>query len=297
MYLWANFYAIFMRIAFFATQITPNMLSFLTEWIQHTEQKHDILLYTGLYDALMADFPLKNCVAFQKKTDLQADILVSLGGDGTILEAVQYILKHQVPILGINMGRLGFLANVRNYPIAEIMQAIENKNYTLEHRVMLGVEPKNLLAGMSALNEITVQKRDSSSMISIKVSANHILLNTYWADGIIISTPTGSTAYSLSCGGPIMVPNIKVICITPMAPHNLTVRPIILDINTILDIEVEGRIHQYMLSVDNQTVIVESQEKLRITQAKQTAPFILLEGEDFFNTLRNKLNWGLDNRP
>ena len=285
-----------MRIAFFATQITPNMLSFLTEWIQHTQQKHDILLYTGLYDALMVDFPLQNCVAFQKKTDLQADILVSLGGDGTILEAVQYILKHQVPILGINMGRLGFLANVRNYAIAEIMQAIENKNYTLEHRVMLGVEPKNLLAGMSALNEITVQKRDSSSMISIKVSANHILLNTYWADGIIISTPTGSTAYSLSCGGPIMVPNIKVICITPMAPHNLTVRPIILDINTILDIEVEGRIHQYMLSVDNQTVIVESQEKLRITQAKQTAPFIVLEGEDFFNTLRNKLNWGLDNR-
>ena len=284
-----------MHIAFFGTQLTDDALSVLINWIEIVQTQHQLSLYEPLYKALQKRKKKVKCWIFTKGTDVQADVLISFGGDGTILEALPYILYYQTPILGINMGRLGFLASLNSYPIIKIIRALAEKDYVLQERSMLNVyadSPKSI----AALNEVTIQKRDSSSMIAIKVFADGILLNTYWADGIIVATPTGSTAYSLSCGGPIIAPGTKVMCITPVAPHSLTVRPIILDINTQLDVEVEGRIQQYMLSIDSNTFLLEPSQKIKIVQAEKTAPFILLKGEHFFNTLRNKLHWGLDQR-
>ena len=289
-----------MKVAFFSTAWTTETLEIILSWIHLVLQKSSkddaILLYEPLYKALCEQGFSNKCATFTANEDVVADALISFGGDGTILESVRHVVKHQVPILGINLGRLGFLTSVKMRQKENVFWALKNKNHQLQHRVMLEVATSSLLPNYTALNEITLQKCDSSSMISIRVLVGGTLLNEYWADGLIIATPTGSTAYSLSCGGPIIAPGTNVMCITPMAPHNLTVRPVVLDIQSELEITVEGRMQQFMLTVDNQTQFLPPSQKIQIKKAAQTVPFLLLEGENFYKTLRNKLLWGADKR-
>ena len=224
------------------------------------------------------------------------DLVLSFGGDGTMLQAVQTLLGSNVPILGVNLGRLGFLSNASAQEREAILRQLVEQTYTVQDRDLLELRRSDSDQSHFALNEVTMQKRDSSSMIAIDVWVNNNWLNTYWADGIIVATPTGSTAYSLSCAGPLISPDAQVLCITPMAAHNLTVRPMVLPLQNLLHLQVRGRIQQYMLSIDNQTFFLPADVSLTVQPSAVKARFVVLEGEHFFSTLRAKLHWGLDKR-
>ncbi len=226
------------------------------------------------------------------------DIMFSIGGDGTFLDAVSYVKDKEIPIVGINSGRLGFLANISKEEIPDALNAIFNNKFTLEERTLLEVntDKKYFNEFNFALNEVTVLKRDSGSMITIKVYANGEYLNTYWADGLILATPTGSTAYSLSLGGPIVVPGSSNFIITPIAPHNLTVRPIVLPDNYDITIKVSGRTENYLLSIDSQSVVVEKNTKICVKAASFKVKTVRIEENTFFDNIRDKLMWGFDKR-
>ena len=230
--------------------------------------------------------------------DSDIDIVFSIGGDGTFLDAVSYVRNKEIPIVGINSGRLGFLANISKEEIPDALKAIHENRFTLEERTLLEVDTdNNYFEDFNfALNEVTVLKRDSGSLITIKVYANGEYLNTYWADGLILATPTGSTAYSLSLGGPIVVPGSSNFIITPIAPHNLTVRPIVLPDNYDITIKVSGRTENYLLSIDSQSVVVEKNTKICIKAANFKVKTVRIEGSTFFNNIRDKLMWGFDKR-
>ncbi len=233
---------------------------------------------------------------FSDDTDI--DIVFSIGGDGTFLDAVSYVRNKEIPIAGINSGRLGFLANISREEIPDALKAIHEKRFTIEERTLLEVNTdNNYFEDFNfALNEVTVLKRDSGSMITIKVYVNGEYLNTYWADGLILATPTGSTAYSLSLGGPIVVPGSSNFIITPIAPHNLTVRPIVLPDYYDITIKVSGRAENYLLSIDSQSVVVEKNTKICIKAASFKVKTVRIEGNTFFENIRDKLMWGFDKR-
>ncbi len=226
------------------------------------------------------------------------DLIFSIGGDGTFLKCVSYAKISQTPIVGINSGRLGFLAYISKEEISDAIDNIIKKNYSIEQRTLIELITDNRLFAEQnyALNEITVQKRDSSAMISVDVYMNDELLNKYWADGLIIATPTGSTAYSLSAGGPIIVPGSGNLVITPLAPHNLTVRPIVLSDDNILKLKVTGRSQSFMVALDFRTEVFDQNTVLTVKKASFTINMIKLKNSNFFTTLRNKLMWGLDKR-
>ena len=226
------------------------------------------------------------------------DMMFSIGGDGTFLESVSFIKDKEVPIVGINSGRLGFLANISQEDIPLALNAIEEGRYLTEDRTLLEVNSeKDIFKKYNyALNEVTVQKRDSGSMITIKVFINGEFLNTYWADGLILATPTGSTAYSLSLGGPIVVPGSQNFILTPIAPHNLTVRPIVIPDNNEIIIEVAGRTENYLISLDHHFKVVEKNTVLKVKVADFKIKTVRIEGNTFFNNIRDKLMWGFDKR-
>jgi NAD+ kinase len=226
-----------------------------------------------------------------------ADIMLSLGGDGTFLEAVSIVQDYGIPIVGINTGRLGFLADIPDDRIEQSLSAIFKGDYTIENRSLVNLE---LLGGKlkgfnCALNEVSVQKRHAT-MITINTYLNDVYLNSYWADGLIISTPTGSTAYSMSVGGPILTPDSGNFIISPMAPHTLTIRPLVLpDINSIR-IEVESRDDSYLMTLDSRTEILEGNISLLLKKADFCIKTLRINDATFYDTLRNKLMWGVDKR-
>ncbi len=226
------------------------------------------------------------------------DMMFSIGGDGTFLESISFVGKLDIPIAGINSGRLGFLANISQEEIPIALQAIHDKRYTLEERTLLEVDSggKAFKHFNYALNELTIQKRDTGSMIVMNVKINGEFVNTYWADGIILSTPTGSTAYSLSLGGPIVVPGSENFILTPIAPHSLTVRPIIIPDHDVIEITVEGRTDNYLASLDHQSEVVEKYTVLKVKAADFKIKTVRIEGKTFFDTIRDKLMWGVDRR-
>jgi len=226
------------------------------------------------------------------------DMMFSIGGDGTFLESVSFVKDKEIPIAGINAGRLGFLANISQEDIPEALKAIHENRYKTEYRTLLDVHTDEQLFKTKkyALNEITIQKRDSGSMIIIKVFLNGEFLNTYWADGLILATPTGSTAYSLSLGGPIVVPGSQNFILTPIAPHNLTVRPIVIPDDNEITIMVGGRTENYLLSLDHHSVVVEKKIEIKVRAADFKIKTIRIEGNTFFNNIRDKLMWGFDKR-
>lgn len=226
------------------------------------------------------------------------DFMFCIGGDGTILSAATLVRDLNIPILGINTGRLGFLANISKKDIQKTILQLLSGRYTVEDRAMISVSNMGNIFGELnfAVNEITINRKDTTSMISVKVCLDNKFLNTYWADGLIVSTPTGSTGYSLSCGGPIIMPGSQNFVITPIAPHNLNVRPLVVDDNHELTIHVQGREDEYLIGLDSRIYTVKVGAELHIKKADFTISMVTTENHDYPSTLRNKLLWGLDRR-
>ncbi len=227
-----------------------------------------------------------------------ADVIFSIGGDGTLLETVSQVGAREIPVIGVNIGRLGFLATVPPDRIADLISALESGQYRIESRSMLEIESDtDLFDGLNfGLNDCAITKTDSSSMITVHCYLNGEFLNSYWADGMIVSTPTGSTGYSLSCGGAVLVPTSKNFILTPVSPHNLNVRPLVVDDSAVLRFEVKSRSLNYMLSLDSRSVILDESVLLTLRKADFGARLIKMYDDNFFNTLRSKLSWGLDMR-
>jgi len=228
---------------------------------------------------------------------LKLDYLFSIGGDGTILDTLTSI-KKGIPVVGVNSGRLGFLSNTAKTEIKQVLKQLIDGEYRIEERTMLHLDTKAKLFGKYnfALNELTVHKKDSSSMITIHVFVNGLFLNSYWADGLIIATPTGSTAYSLSCGGPIVMPNSENFVITPIAPHNLNIRPIIVSDDSEIEIKVEGRESKFLATLDSRSEEISIKNTLLVSKSKLKINLVQFPNQNFFKTIRNKLYWGLDKR-
>lgn len=226
------------------------------------------------------------------------DYVISLGGDGTILDAITVVRDSDVPIMGINLGRLGFLASIGKARIEQAIKSLLIGQFTIEWRRMLHLETNMPLFNdvRFALNDFTLLKRDTSSMITIHTYLNGAYLNSYWADGLIVATPTGSTGYSLSCGGPIVFPNSGNFVITPVAPHNLNVRPIVVSDTSVISFEVEGRADNFLCTLDSRFETVTSDYQLAVRSCDFTIKLVQLHGDTYLKTIREKLNWGVDAR-
>jgi NAD+ kinase len=237
--------------------------------------------------------PYKNLALISNKIDM----LIVIGGDGTFLESIQYLAKNNIPIVGINSGRLGFLANIKISETEKAIKKILQGKYTIEPRTMLELsEPEIFESNNIALNDFTVHKLDISSMISIDLYINNLHVNTYWADGLIVSTPTGSTAYSLSAGGPIIHPQANTLIITPIAAHNLNVRPLIIPDKMKITLKVSGRTDKCLISLDSRFKAVPINTTFKLKKSKHLAKILNIYPNNYFNTLKNKLLWGADKR-
>ena len=224
--------------------------------------------------------------------------VLSIGGDGTLLDTVTYVGALQIPILGINTGRLGFLAPTPPTYITQAVEALYRGHFTYDDRILLRLDTDpDVFGGLNfALNEFSILKRDSSSMIAVHTYIDGEYLNSYWADGLVVSTPTGSTGYSLSCGGPVMLPQTNNFIIAPVCPHNLNVRPLVVSDQSIISFEIEGRGTSYLLALDSRSMPVEASVQMAVRREAFSARLVKLNHVNFLSTLRNKLNWGLDRR-
>ncbi len=230
--------------------------------------------------------------------DSSIDCVLSLGGDGTMLDTVTMVRNSGIPVLGINYGRLGFLANIGRDEIQGVIDAIAERKYVLDKRTLIHLDANVPLFGDTpyALNEFSIHKRDISPMIKIHTYLNGEFLNTYWADGIIVATPTGSTGYSLSCGGPVVFPESNSFVITPVAPHNLNIRPIVVPDDNIVSFELEGRTDDFLVTLDSRKEIVSKEVQLAVKKETFDIKLVRLNENNFLQTLRSKLSWGLDKR-
>ncbi len=228
----------------------------------------------------------------------KVDLLIAIGGDGTVLEAATLVRNTEIPVLGVNTGRLGFLSNVGIDEIHLAMDAVAAGKVWYEKRLLLQVEVDGMDFGgfPCALNEVAIMKRDTSSMVAVEVERDDVFVNNYWADGLIVSTPTGSTAYSLSAGGPIVMPGAEILCINPVAPHNLNNRPLVIPADGQLQLTAEGRENQFLLSLDSRMFILDGGRKVRVKPAPFRFVLMNLEHQEFFSTVRAKMHWGIDPR-
>ncbi|MBB6462445.1 NAD kinase [Flammeovirga kamogawensis] len=228
------------------------------------------------------------------------DFMISIGGDGTLLQALTYVQELEIPIVGVNAGRLGFLASIQRENFSKTLDSLINGYYSIDERTMLGLvsDREDLFGGIKfGLNEFTILKRDTSSMIVVHTYLNGEYLNSYWADGLIVSTPSGSTGYSLSVGGPVVIPGSENFIISPVCPHNLNVRPLIVSDQSVISFEIEGRSKNFLVSLDSRSEAVDATIELAVKKCAFKAKLVSIGGGDkFLETLRKKLNWGLDNR-
>jgi len=222
----------------------------------------------------------------------------SFGGDGTLLDLLTHVAELEIPIVGVNMGRLGFLATTSLENIAEAVDSIYKNDFEIDNRILLQMDSdQNLFNGENfALNDFALLKRDTSSMIRVKVLVDGVYLNTYWADGIIISTPTGSTGYSLSCGGPLVLPQSNNFVITPVSPHNLNARPLIVSDHSEISFEIEARSDNVLISLDSRSMVVPANVQIKVKRFNKSGKLIKFRDYNQFETMRNKLNWGIDYR-
>ncbi|PJA07205.1 MAG: NAD kinase [Flavobacteriales bacterium CG_4_10_14_0_2_um_filter_32_8] len=290
-----------MKIAIYGKRVIDNYLPLIPVLFENLlKRKVTLLVYKPFYDFLSQQIELdKKLKTFNDDKDIyDVNYLFSIGGDGTLLDTITFVKDKDIPILGINTGRLGFLTSISTEEIDEAIDAIFARKFYLDTRTLLSLQTDNNLFGDDnyALNEITLQKKDSSSMITIHAYLGDEFLNSYWADGLIISTPTGSTAYSLSCGGPIILPSSGNIIINPIAPHNLNVCPIVIPDDIELTLKTEGRTGNFLVALDSRSYTVPFKTVLKIKKAKHTINIIRFEKNSFLNTLRTKLMWGLDKR-
>lgn len=291
-----------MNVAIYGRKVNkqniPHFLEFLT--ILKEFGWHPVL-DIDLKDQLVKKIGLDaNTASFSSYKDFQSgiDLAVSIGGDGTFIKCVGYIRDSQVPIIGINMGRLGFLANTSKEHMIEALQSFRSKEFVFQKRSLIRVETEQNLFGDDnvALNEVTFHKKDTSSMITVHASLEGKYLNSYWADGLIVGTPTGSTAYSLSCGGPIITPGCQVHILTPIAPHNLNVRPMVVPDHMPIKLHVEGRDRKFLISLDGHSKSLKQGEEVLVRKAEYMINVVKFEDNNFLDTIRNKMHWGVDKR-
>ena len=290
-----------MKAAIFGKNVKKESEKYITELLDVFDNNNvDYIMYEPLVKSLKRNKKSASIKTFYNHNELTKDIdfVFCLGGDGTILDAVTYVRDKNIPIVGINIGRLGFLADISKENIAEAVNDILNKKFTIEERALLELETtdNNFSDFNYALNELTIVKKDTASMITIHVYLDDIFVNSYWADGLIISTPSGSTAYSLSVGGPIVVPNSENFIITPIAPHTLTVRPIVIKDDKKITIKIEGRSKNYLLTLDSRSEKISASSVIEITKSSNIIKFVKFSEIDYYSTIRNKLMWGVDKR-
>ena len=291
-----------MKIALFGKTLAPENGDCMRQLFKElTENQVEIVVYQPFADIVDAFVPEGvKYIVFHSYHDLNghADLLFSIGGDGTILDTVPFVLDSGIPVVGINMGRLGFLSSISKNEITNAVNSVLTGDYTVEQRALLElVSPNNVFGDVRyALNELNVIRNPEHSLLAIKVFVDDVYLNTYWGDGILLATPTGSTAYSLSAGGPIIAPNAKNFVITPIATHNLTVRPVVIPDDSIIRIQVEGREKKFVFSMDSRSCTLDTSVQLEVRKAGFCLNLVRMRDEDFFGTIRNKLMWGKDNR-
>lgn len=291
-----------MKIGLFGIEYYANYSNYYRQIIERLEKEGvAIAVYRPLYHLMKDDVDFENEVVLfsnYKEVKKNVNVLFSIGGDGTILSSVTFVRGTGIPILGINLGNLGFLSSTSKNEIDATITDVLNNNYILDKRELIRLNTNEKLFGELnfALNEFAVHKKDNLSMVNIHVYINDIFLNTYWADGIIISTPTGSTGYSLSCSGPIVAPGSKNFIITPISTHNLTVRPIVIPDDSIVKVKVSGRNKEFMVGLDSRYEVFNSSSELIISKCKFQVNLIQVASSNFFNTIREKLNWGIDKR-
>ena len=266
------------------------------------QQKIDPVVFKGFSDQLAAaNIRLPSgttCFAFSEDLTNEVEFIISLGGDGTLLDTVTLVRDKLISIMGINFGRLGFLASIGRTEMRTAVRAIAERTYVTDTRTMMHLDASIPMFGNTpyGLNEFSIHKRDVASMIKIHTYLNGEFLNTYWADGLIVATPTGSTGYSLSCNGPVIFPDSASFVITPVSPHNLNIRPIIVPDDNIISFEIEGRTDGFLCTLDSRREIVDKDVQLAIKKEAFSMNLVRLNENNFLQTLRNKLSWGLDKR-
>ncbi|MBH83880.1 MAG: NAD kinase [Flavobacteriales bacterium] len=290
-----------MRIALFGTQFNYTKLKYIQHLVNKLEKENIELIIESQFHNNLVDINFKNKFKiFETPKELKenADILLSIGGDGTLLAAITFVKNSDIPILGINTGTLGFISSVSTDQIEYAINHLLKGEYKIKKRTLLQLESLNNLFGETnfALNEVTVLKKDTSSMIRIHAYLDDEFINTYWADGLIISSPTGSTGYSLSCGGPIVLPGTNNFIITPIAPHNLNVRPIIVSDESKITLKVSKRDEIALVALDSRSRAIGPELELTIRKANYKVKLIQFEKQSFISTIREKLMWGKDKR-
>jgi len=289
-----------MKVLVFSKKCREDNKSYFVQLFNDlAKEKIEYAVYEDIYKSIPEIVDQATVISeHQELKDYAPDVIITLGGDGTILSATALIMDLEIPILGINLGRLGFLANIEQERISQAVKLLSEESYVIHDRFMIGLITDNQLFGKKnfALNDFTLVKRDNSSMIVIHTYIDDEFLVSYWADGLIASTPTGSTAYSLSCGGPIMFPSSDNFILTPVAPHNLNVRPAVISSNHKITFKIEGRSDTYLCTLDNRHEIITADHSIEIKKNDFVSKFITLTGDSYMRTIRNKLNWGLDKR-
>jgi NAD+ kinase len=290
-----------MKIAIHGKSFTEEGSPFVQEvFAELTRRGAQIFVSQRFHRSLQESAILAGDVSvYKSQKDIKnVDFIFSLGGDGTLLETVTHVGHLEIPILGINLGRLGFLATIAKSKIKYAIEALYCQTYTLDQRSLISLESnKPIFNGQNfSLNEFTILKKDTSSMITVHTYIDGNYLNSYWADGLIVSTPTGSTGYSLSCGGPVVHPGSGTFVITPVSPHNLNVRPIVVSDESVISFEIEGRSKQFLVALDSRSRAVDDSIQMSVRKEKFCARLVKLNGYNYLDTLRQKLNWGYDIR-
>ena len=291
-----------MKVAVYGKQFQQEVAPFVHELFLELEKAQmEVLVYEPFYNFLSQQIRLNLFLGtYNSYEELKKniDLFISIGGDGTILDATTLIRDTGIPIIGVNTGRLGFLADIAKEQIPKTIKQLINKRFSIDQRTLIKLETEQpLFDGLNfALNEVTISRKDTTSMITITTYINDQYLNSYWADGLIIATPTGSTGYSLSCGGPIVMPGSENFIITPIAPHNLNVRPLVISDKYEIKVKVEGRAKQFLVALDSRIQTMDAGLELTIKKESFKINMIETETQDFSSTLRNKLLWGLDRR-
>ena len=291
-----------MKVAVYGRTFDQGFITYIQDFFYHlNDYGFQIDIYQDFLNYMKEEHrfhpSVNNTFSGYRDIDETVDFVISIGGDGTLLDTVSLVRETQIPVIGINTGRLGFLANIAKENIPEAIESLYYGQYTIEDRSLLNLcSNDSIFEQFSyALNDMTIQKKDSR-MITVHVYLNGKYLNTYWADGLIIATPTGSTAYSLSVGGPIVLPDTKNFIISPISPHNLTVRPIVVSDDSEIVLKPEGRCSKFLISMDHHSRIVDKIMNITVKKAGFTMKVLRLDDTDFYTTLRNKLMWGVDTR-
>lgn len=292
-----------MRVAIYGQTYQDNAIEFLVELLEELKKEAATVSIEAEFYKLYLDSGGKwqyDTFTASRGLDDSFDMFVSFGGDGTILRATTFVKDLGIPIVGVNTGRLGFLSTFKKEDVRKVVREFVSGDYTIVERSLVQLNTKALDAVFGdlnfALNEITVSRKDTTSMITVETYLNNEYLTSYWADGLIISTPTGSTGYSLSCGGPVIVPTAKSLVLTPIAPHNLNARPLVISDDTVIRLRVSGREKNHLVSLDSRIASLENGQEITIRKAPFTIKMIEYTSESFLKTLRNKLLWGEDKR-